>query len=62
MTITCASVNADQVELQTERELARDQWPSWPFTRLTPDQVRQLARKRKQDQRADLDEFEPAPF
>lgn len=51
-----------EIEQQTADEIAAGQWPSWPFTRLTPDQVRQLARKRKQDQRADLDEFEPAPF
>jgi hypothetical protein len=52
----------EQVDQQTQDELARGQWPSWPFTRLTPEQVKALARKRKQDQRADLDEFEPAPF
>lgn len=62
MTSASVGVNAEQVERQTQAELACGQWPSWPFTRLTTDQVRQLARKRRQDQRADLDEFEPAPF
>lgn len=55
-------MSADEIEQQTAEEIARGQWPTWPFTRLTTEQVRQLARKRKQDQRADLDDFEPAPF
>lgn len=62
MTSATATVNAEQIERQTADEIARGQWPTWPFTRLTTEQVRLLARKRKQDQRADLDDFEPAPF
>lgn len=62
MTSATTTVNAEQIERQTADEIERGQWPTWPFTRLAPDQVRQLARKRKQDQRADLDDFEPAPF
>lgn len=62
MTSATATVNAEQIEQQTADELARGQWPTWPFTRLTPDQVRQLARKRTEQRRAALDDFEPAPF
>ena len=62
MTSTNTTVNAEQIAQQTADEIARGHWPTWPFTRLTTEQVRQLARKRKQDQRADLDDFEPAPF
>jgi hypothetical protein len=49
-----------EIARRTDEEIARGQWPTWPFTRLTPEQVRRLARK--QDQRVDLDKFEPAPF
>ena len=62
MTSATATVNAEQIARQTADEIERGQWPTWPFTRLTTEQVRLLARKRKQDQRADLDDFEPAPF
>lgn len=55
-------MTADEIELQTAEEIAAGQWPTWPFTRLTPDQVRQLARKRTEQRRAALDDFEPAPF
>lgn len=51
-----------EIELQTAEEIERGQWPTWPFTRLTPDQVRSLARKRTEQRRAALDDAEPAPF
>jgi hypothetical protein len=62
MTSAPATVNAEQIERQSAAEIERGQWPTWPFTRLTPDQVRQLARKRTEQRRAALDDAEPAPF
>lgn len=51
-----------ELEQQTAEEIAAGKWPSWPFTRLTPEQVRQLARTRNEQRRAALDNVEPAPF
>ncbi len=50
-----------EIERQTADEIARGQWPTWPFTRLTPEQVKALAPKRA-PRRTDLDDSEPAPF
>lgn len=50
-----------EIDRQTADEIERGQWPSWPFTRLTPEQVKDLARKQRR-QRQDLDDSEPAPF
>lgn len=52
----------EDIERQTADEIARGQWPTWPFTRLAPKQVKKLERKQSLRQAADLDEFEPAPF
>jgi hypothetical protein len=53
-------VTKQDIERQTRDEIARGQWPTWPFTKLTPEQVRRLARE--QNKPIDLSRFEPAPF
>lgn len=55
-------MSGDDIARRTAEELARGQWPTWPFTRLTPDQVRQLERIRNQQRKQAVQDLGPALF
>jgi hypothetical protein len=52
----------DEIQLRTQRELARGQWPTWPFTRLTPEQLRALEQRRIQQSKQAVQDLGPALF
>lgn len=50
-----------EIQEQTKRQIAHGQWPTWPFTRLSPkDMERLLKRIEGQRHRALIDDFEEA--
>ncbi len=51
-----------QQNLTTSEHFYYEEWPTWPFTRLTPTQVRYLEIKMKKDHRKEILNSEEAPF